>query len=152
MNNLFIKLNNLFNTTFKLTFNIYINQHKKKDTKMNIMFSIRDDCAQAFINPFFYPTVQMAERAFQDTVNDPKTSIHAHPEHYTLYQVGTFLPETGEVVGESSPICIGKAIEYVIALPSSPQAMIDQHFTRIQAEEATQESGGAVAPESGDKK
>ncbi len=54
------------------------------------IFSVYDAKAQAYITPFFLPTVGMAVRAMADCLADPNHSFSRHPEDYTLFHLGTF--------------------------------------------------------------
>lgn len=65
---------------------------------MNLkIFSIFDGKAQAYIQPFFLPTVGMAVRTFTDCVTDPGHAFGKHPEDYTLFEIGEFDDHSGEI-------------------------------------------------------
>lgn len=54
------------------------------------VFCIYDSKAQAFLTPFFLPTVGMAVRVFSDCVNSDDHQFGKHPEDYTLFHLGTW--------------------------------------------------------------
>lgn len=54
------------------------------------MYSVYDTKSQHFSPPFFQVNEIMATRAFARAANDPASDIHAFPDDFTLYQVGTF--------------------------------------------------------------
>lgn len=54
------------------------------------VFCIYDAAAQAFMAPFFMPTVGMAIRAFGDDVVNPQGQLGRHPADYSLYHFGAF--------------------------------------------------------------
>ena len=60
------------------------------------VFTIFDVKADAYLHPFFMPTVGMAERAFCDLVRDETTKFAQHPEDYTLMSLGDWDDNTGE--------------------------------------------------------
>lgn len=60
-----------------------------------IVLSVRDRAMDAFMQPFFAPAVGLAVRSFGDEINRAESPMHAHPEDYDLYQVGTFDDQTG---------------------------------------------------------
>lgn len=57
--------------------------------KQNV-FAIYDSKANAYLSPFFLPTVGMAVRVFSDCVNSKDHQFGAHPEDYTLFHLGIF--------------------------------------------------------------
>jgi len=77
------------------------------------IFSIYDDKAQVYSNPFFMPHVGMATRAFADLVIDGQSNISKHPSDFKLYQIGEFDDVSGEVISSNKPIFINAAIEFV---------------------------------------
>jgi len=62
-----------------------------------LAFSIYDSKAEAFITPFFLPTKQMAVRTFADCVNDKNHAFGKHPQDYSLFHVGHFDTQNGQV-------------------------------------------------------
>lgn len=76
------------------------------------MVAIRDTKAAAWMNPLFFQTKAQAIRAFGDAVNDPQGEFQKHPEDYQLYHVGTFNPETGDVIG-TPPEVLGIGTNYL---------------------------------------
>lgn len=74
--------------------------------------AVRDRAMDAFMRPFFVPTIGMAVRSFQDEVNRRASDnpMNAHPEDYDLYALGTFDEETGrfEQLEQPKMVAIGK--------------------------------------------
>lgn len=64
------------------------------------MFSVFDSKAAFFGNPFYEQREESAIRTFGDAVNDPnpKNMWNAHPEDYSLFYVGEFDSDTGEIL------------------------------------------------------
>ena len=62
--------------------------------------AVKDRAADAFMRPFFVPTIGMAVRSFQDEVNrqSADNAMFAHPEDYDLYSLGQFDEEAGTFV------------------------------------------------------
>lgn len=54
------------------------------------VFSIYDSKANAYLPPFFLPTVAMAVRAFSDCVNSDDHQFGKHPSDFTLWHLGTW--------------------------------------------------------------
>jgi len=79
--------------------------------KLNI-YSIYDDTAKAFMQPFFLHNHALAVRAFTDQVNsETPNSLSLHPEQFTLYHVGEFNDETGNLELREHQ-SLGKGISY----------------------------------------
>ena len=76
------------------------------------MVSIKDRALDAFMTPFFTQTVNQAIRMFQDEINRKESPMHAHPNDYDLYHLGTWSDDSGELVqdAEAGPkqLAIGK--------------------------------------------
>lgn len=76
--------------------------------------AVRDRAANAFMRPFFVPTLGMAIRSFQDEVNRngavTDAPMYHHPEDYDLYHLGAFDEDVGgfEIDGLPRQIAIGK--------------------------------------------
>lgn len=75
-------------------------------------FSVHDQAAAAFLRPFFTKTRGQAVRGFSDAVNDAKHEFHAHPEDYTLFYIGEFDEDKGELKA-SVPESLGNALTFM---------------------------------------
>ena len=79
--------------------------------KLNI-YSIYDDTAKAYMQPFFLHNHGLAVRAFTDQVNSESTNpLSNHPEQFTLYYVGEFDDQTGNLNLKEHQ-SLGKGISY----------------------------------------
>lgn len=66
-------------------------------------FAIYDDKGQSFGQMFPSQTLGTAERAFQESLNNPE-SIHAkHPEDFSLYHILDLDDDTGHVLESFEP-------------------------------------------------
>ena len=65
--------------------------------------AVKDSAADAFGRPFFVPTIGLAMRSFIDEVNNRESPFHAHPDDYTLYEIGEFDDNTGALVSFEFP-------------------------------------------------
>jgi hypothetical protein len=54
----------------------------------------KDRALDAFLIPFFTPSVGVAERSFYDEVKNAESPMHKHPEDYDLYYAGTYDDDT----------------------------------------------------------
>lgn len=81
---------------------------------MNVkVFSIYDIKAACHAQPFFLPNEGQAIRAFGDLVQDNKTQIAAHPGDYSLYLIGTFDNNSGELISEKKPKFLSAAADFI---------------------------------------
>lgn len=57
--------------------------------------AVWDVKVQAFMRPFFAPKIGGAVRAFTDEVNRAGSEMAAHPEDYSLFELGEWNDEDG---------------------------------------------------------
>lgn len=61
-------------------------------------YSIFDKLADVYFKPFFVGQDGEAHRMFIDLVNDEKTVLNRHPQDYSLYRIGEFNDNSGELI------------------------------------------------------
>ncbi len=76
------------------------------------LFSVHDQAADRFIDPFCAPTIEFAIRGFKEAINTPDHHFGKYPEDYVLYHVGSFDAELG-VMHEVKAHKIGNALSFV---------------------------------------
>ncbi len=76
------------------------------------IFVIYDSKANAYMQPWFLTTIPMAIRAFQDCIADPKHNFGAHPEDYTLFDIGQFDAQTAKI-NWTPPVSLGNGLEHI---------------------------------------
>lgn len=76
------------------------------------MYSVFDNKAKIFLQPFFMQNDAVATRFFVDAANDPDSIICKHPEDYALMYLGTFDNETSEFYINVSPHSLGLAASF----------------------------------------
>jgi len=64
---------------------------------MLLAFSVYDSKAERFGRPFFAESKPLGLRAFRQAVMNPAEILHQCPEDFTLFHVGMFDPETGQL-------------------------------------------------------
>lgn len=77
---------------------------------------VHDAKAEAWMNPQYFQAAGQAVRSFQDAANDESTGVGAHPEDYTLFELGTFDPGTGHIEVLPAPIPLASAVNLVSAV------------------------------------
>lgn len=76
------------------------------------MFAVYDSAAEAYGTPFFIKTTGEAIRGFAQATNDPKSQLHAHPQDYTLFELGEYDELSAQITQLVAPKSLGKALEY----------------------------------------
>jgi hypothetical protein len=66
---------------------------------MKNVYSIYDNSAQAFGQPFFMNTDMQAQRAFFSTISNPESDFARFPMDFILHKIGTYYEATGEITG-----------------------------------------------------
>lgn len=74
------------------------------------IFSVFDDKAQAFLQPFFMKTGAEALRAFGQAVSEEGHSFCKHASDYTLFGIGVFDQETGKIAGLDAHTNLGNGL------------------------------------------
>ena len=67
------------------------------------IFSIRDNKAGAFMQPFYMPNQAMAIRAISDCVSDQNHMFNKHAMDYDLYYLGEFDDASGKTTALETP-------------------------------------------------
>lgn len=76
------------------------------------MYAVKDTKSQLFTMPHFQQSDGVAIRSFSTACEDPKTDLNKYPSDFSLYHVGSFHVETGELT-PVSPRQICNAAEFV---------------------------------------
>lgn len=76
-------------------------------------FAIFDAKAAAYLPPFIIHRNDMAVRLFADSINDPNHQFGKNPADYTLFNIGEFDDNKGEVFARTK-ISLGNGIEFVV--------------------------------------
>lgn len=76
------------------------------------LFTVFDSAAGMYLDPFVAPSVDFALREFRKVANTEGHQFNNFPSDYTLYHIGTFVPETGALYG-TDPRSLGVAVQFV---------------------------------------
>lgn len=82
------------------------------------LYALKDTKSSFFNLPWSYMSEPEAVRNMHRLVNDPQTMVHAYPEDYDLYEIGTYDQQTGQICPLETPRHIVKAT----ALKKQPEA------------------------------
>lgn len=83
------------------------------------VYSVYDKAAKTYLQPFYSVGKGVAFRMFQDAVNKADTPFHAHPEDYSLYELGAFDDQVGTMLMHQEPERVITAME-LVAVKDSP--------------------------------
>lgn len=76
------------------------------------VYSIYDSGVEAYMQPFYARAKGEAIRMFTNTVNDVSTVVNAHPDQFTLFEIGVFDDKAGMVDCFAAPLSIGNGLEF----------------------------------------
>ncbi len=77
------------------------------------IFSVWDAKTEAYMQPFFSPTIGSGIRAFTDASSDPNSMLAKHPADFHLQCIGEFDDSTGTLIDEN-PTALGTGLDYVV--------------------------------------
>ena len=75
-------------------------------------FAVFDAAAGLYGVPMFLNSKGVAVRTFMDECNNPQSSINKHAADYTLFQIGEYDDNTGELT-PITPLSCGNAVEFI---------------------------------------
>lgn len=76
------------------------------------IFSVFDSAAGAFLDPFHAQTTEVAMRMMREICNRPDHQFSKYPEDYTLFEIGSFDPQTGVLEPLATPHPLGLALSF----------------------------------------
>ena len=77
------------------------------------VYSIYDNKAKAWTQPYYATNKATALRSFSDAVNEPDSPWAKHAEDYVLFEIGTWEEFTGELAGHDINENLGMAADYI---------------------------------------
>lgn len=83
------------------------------------IFSVWDQAANLFLDPFVAPSIEMALRGFRQVVNQEGHQFNDFPEDYTLFHIGEFEMESGWLK-PCDPRNLGVAVTFIERLDPGP--------------------------------
>ena len=76
------------------------------------IFAIHDTQARAYLPPFFLHQTEMAIRTFRDCINSDDHQFGRNPGDYTLFEIGNYDDELGQITNHKEPIMLGNGLKY----------------------------------------
>lgn len=107
-------------------------------------FAVFDSKAAAFGMPVFQDTRGLALRSFADACANSRSPMFAHPEDYSLYEIGTYDPNTGKMVGVVPPEVLVSASSVVAQLKQVVPSVADEEEKKEDAKEEMKDSENAA--------
>ncbi len=77
-----------------------------------LMYVVRDSASGVYDRPMVARSEGEMKRGFSDIANDKNHPVGKHPEHYSLWNIGTYQDNTGRVDGQE-PIHVVNGIDMV---------------------------------------
>jgi hypothetical protein len=76
------------------------------------IFTVYDSKLEAYLQPFFMQSKGAAIRAFSDSSNDTQTQFSKHPGDFTLFEIGEYDDQNGNLKNYASKVNLGTALEH----------------------------------------
>lgn len=76
------------------------------------MFTIHDNKAQVYMRPFFFSSDAEAVRSFGDLCNDAQSLCGKHPADFTLFAIGQFDDQSGNLETAAMHRNLGNGIDF----------------------------------------
>lgn len=92
-------------------------------------YSVHDSKAEAFLPPFTAPTAGVAIRMWEAACNDPEHTFHRHAGDYTLFEIGEFDQDSGQVNGYAVLNNLGIALQYKTDQPDQPELALAKEIS-----------------------
>jgi hypothetical protein len=97
------------------------------------IYSVYDQCADAFIQPFFIHNDGLAIRLFQDNVNSKDdNNISKHPEQFQLYKLAFYDDNTGKIEPLDAPRILANGLDIKNPSENQLELDIDKRLQRIE--------------------
>lgn len=77
------------------------------------VFSVYDSKAEAFLRPMFLQSKGLALRSFIEAIHDKGHDFSKYAGDFTLFEIGEFDDNKGEIVCYSVKVKLGCAIEFL---------------------------------------
>ncbi len=76
------------------------------------IYAIFDTCSGIYEKPFFHTADDAVKREFQDIATSADHPISKHPEHYSVWRLGSFDNLTAKITDEQNE-CLWQAVEAI---------------------------------------
>lgn len=87
------------------------------------IFSIRDNAADAYMQPWFSRNVETARREVSEAVNSGDHQFARHAHDYALWEIGEFDETTGNINAYPPQFC-SNLIDFKLANEATPLAAV----------------------------
>lgn len=105
-------------------------------------YAIFDSCSGIYEKPFFSTTDGLVKREFQDVATTADHPISNHPEHYSLWRLGVFNNENGDLQDEANE-CLWTATEAISQLQVVDKEKIKKLNSQLEPTLVGQSYGGS---------
>jgi len=75
------------------------------------IYSVYDSKAEAYLQPFFVLKRGLAIRAIQEAIKDEKSNLSKYPADFTLFELGDWNEDTGQISMLAAKINLGNCLE-----------------------------------------
>lgn len=76
------------------------------------IFTVYDSKAEAYLQPFFAPTIAVAIRSFTKAADNPSHDFHHFPGDFTLFELGEWDEQAGTTFMYDAQVSLGLALHH----------------------------------------
>jgi hypothetical protein len=76
------------------------------------MFTVYDSKAKCYLNPFVMRNSAEAIRSFHTVCNDPQTNFSKYPSDFTLFEIGEWNDDEGQITMHEAKQALGLAQDF----------------------------------------
>lgn len=102
---------------------------------MKFIYSIQDSKAEAFTQPFFAATDNLAKRMVIMSMLDPENSLRVFAADYTLFALGFFDEHTGQITPHEAATNLGNLLTFMPLLDQYKIQAVTDNDTIIPLDE-----------------
>lgn len=83
------------------------------------VFTVYDQAAKAYLQPFFTATTTQAIRTFREIVNQKDHLFNKYPGDYTLFELGEWDDNSAAFHDYEVPVKLGLGLEFIAEKPAT---------------------------------
>lgn len=90
---------------------------------MQTIFQVFDSKAETYHQPFFAQATGAGLRSFSAACNNPEHDFNRYPADFTLFEIGTYDTQTGDITTYPAKKSMGLALDFIDE--SAPQTLVE---------------------------
>lgn len=82
-----------------------------------LIFTVLDQKAESFGQPFFADTAGLAERIFTEAINERDSTFNKYPGDFTMFELGSYETQDATFKLHPAPLNRGNALTFIRKSP-----------------------------------